>query len=504
MSLRSALRTTTAAVTAALTCGAAAALVVVNPTVLPHQHTQGAEQARTQEAAQVELPPSDYAAVCITGPVVGSHSSGDSEFGQATQATHSITSLTQLPRLERDTAGPAPLPGSYIRGLSGQSFPLTPLGAGSALTVENESEPGLVSVPVQGPFRPLVTAGTVSINTKGDQRGLSAYTCQEPQAEAWLVGAASTVGTRSELVITNPGKTAATVDIEIYTERGKEDDGPGQLSIAAGSTQRIVLGGSVPDAERLTIHVQAEGGQVTSAIVYSALDGIIPQGSGIVAAGSGPATEQLLTGVVLDSTSAGSSVRLVNTGTDVGSATVTLWGKDGASTLPGAENLTLDPGAIQDVTLDGIDAGAYSISVTSDTQVVAAAQINRAGQEGVRATTWIPATKATTALTVPTLSGHSLTSQLVLAAPGASNAQVLFALADGSYAPAQNVKLTAEQTVAVEVPAQARGVVVTASTPVLGAVVVSTELGDGPAAAVLTGSADADQQRSVKVSIPHH
>ncbi|MDO4606530.1 MAG: DUF5719 family protein [Bowdeniella nasicola] len=497
MNLRSALRTTTAAITAALTGGAAVALVILNPTVLPGQ-------ARSQEATQVDLSPSDYAAVCFTGPVVGSQSSGDSEFGQTSEATHSITSLTQLPRLERDAAGPAPAPGTYMRGLSGQSFPLAPLGAGSALTVENESEPGLVSVPVNGPHRPLVAAGTVSINPKGDQRGLSAYTCQEPDAEAWLVGAASTVGTRSELVISNPGKTAATVDIDVYTERGKEADGPGQLSIAAGSSQRIVLGGSVPDAERLAVHVQAEGGRVAPAIIYSALDGITPQGSGIVAAGSGPATEQFLTGVVLNETSAGSSVRLVNTGDDVGKATVTVWGKDGASALPGAEDLTLDPGAVQDLTLDGIEPGAYSISVTSNSQVVVAAQVNRAGAQGARATTWIPASKATTALAVPILSGHSLTSELVLAAPADSEAQVLFALADGSYAPAQNVTVTGEQTVTVEVPAQARGVVVTASTPVFGGVVVSTDLGDGPAAAVLTGSADADQQRSVKVSIPHH
>lgn len=230
----------------------------------------------------------------------------------------------------------------------------------------------------------------------GDLRGLSTAACTAPRSTAWVVAGSTRPGSYAELRLSNPGNTTVTASVKAYGSTGPVDlPGGGQVAVPSGKTESVYLGTTSATGSDgpLAVNVTTDGGALGVYLVDETLDGETAAGTEVVSAGAEPATEQVVPGVVLvdpDQQGQGSAghvssdqpvVRLMNPAEAPATVKVSLLGADGEQALPGAEALTVDPGAVFDVSLAAVAPGAYAVRTTSDQPVVAAVQLVRSAGE---------------------------------------------------------------------------------------------------------------------------
>ena len=264
---------------------------------------------------------------------------------------------------------------------------LGPVGAAaSALRSAGVSGPTIVTVDPVGTVPPRAAAASASLITAGDLRGLAAASCQAPAADQWLVGGSTVLGNSAQLVVANPGATAAQVSVQAFGPSGPvELAGAGQFLVAPGAERALLLEGVAAEQRNIVVNVSAAGGLITAHVQDSRLNGFTPAGVDLVSAGTPPATRQVVGGLVVPSSAIGdpntAALRLLapKAGT---TARISLLGAQGVVTLPGADRVKLERGAVTDLPLGGLPAGAYTAVIDSGQPVVAAAMITRTGQPG--------------------------------------------------------------------------------------------------------------------------
>lgn len=226
-------------------------------------------------------------------------------------------------------------------------------------------------------------ASTASVTSAGDLRGLAAAACQEPGITQWLVGGGTELGTTTELVLSNPSRTPATVTLDLWGGGGELIlAGPSTYLVPPGGQVTTLLGGLAAEQNRLVARLSASGALVTAYLQHTVLDGLTPMGVDYVVAGAEPASAQVLTAVkVVASEVTDTDVTLLRVLAPeaAGTASIRVLGADGQQVLRGAETIELPAGAVTDVSLAGLPAGTYTVVVQSDTEVVAGALITRTG-----------------------------------------------------------------------------------------------------------------------------
>ncbi|CAM2979460.1 DUF5719 domain-containing protein [Actinomyces slackii] len=358
--------------------------------------------------------------------------------------------------------------------------------SGGVLTIESAGE------------RAASAAGVVtSLTPGGELRGLSAAPCTQPQSVAWIVGGSAALGASAELRLENPGVTSVTVKVALYGSSGRLSlPSNGEVTISAGKAASMLLESGDSQDERLALSIEAEGGSVVPALATESLEGETPAGVDLITPGAGPSTDSLIPGVEIveggaqgDATSGtgaasgeASVVRVANPHSEAATVSVTMVGPDGASPLPGAQDVAIDPGSVFDISLRGVAPGAYGVRVTSDMPVASGVRLVRTAAEyparsGVlmRDKAWIqpaaPDAVAHGVLSIPRSGG--LTSTVSLSNSGARRT---VRLADVAGSWHQDVVVPASRTVAVEVPTQVSAVTLSAEggTEGLGAATVVT------------------------------
>ncbi|MBO3083868.1 DUF5719 family protein [Cellulomonas fengjieae] len=331
-------------------------------------------------AARISVPPALSTLVCA-GPLIQPDDTGrgDSAFDPTpVDPVTTVTAVTSVPDGEPGSAGTV---GSLDR--SATTATLAP--GGSTAVVTGTSGPQVVlAEPGAAPAR--VAASAAGLVTAGDLRGLSAASCQQPTADAWLLGGATDLTSTAQLVLDNAGSTPAEVTLELWGPSGPVDLSGERFLVAPGAQRVVVLGGVAAEQRRLALHVTATGGRVGVHVQDSALDGFTPAGTDLVVPGAAPARRQVVPGVAVVTSAvddpAVSALRLLVPGETATTARVTLLGPAGATVLPGAEALALVPGEVTDIPLGGLPAGAYTVVVDADEPVLAAAVLTRPGTVG--------------------------------------------------------------------------------------------------------------------------
>ncbi|VTR76185.1 DUF5719 family protein [Cellulomonas hominis] len=325
-------------------------------------------------ASTVDVPAAAATLVC-PGPLQlpDDTTSGDSAFDRVPVAPNE--SVSAFDTGSSGTASLTPLDGAGVA-----------LDAGTGRLTSPTAPVILRAEPLDGePAR--VAGATSSIVTDGDLRGLSAASCTPPTADVWLVGGSTELQSTADLVVVNPGATAADVTVEVWGPSGRVElaDG-GRLLVAPGAQQVVVLPGVAAEQRRTVVHVSASGGQVAAYVQDSLLDGFTPRGTDLVAGGAAPATTQVVPGLsvpgtAVDAADAG-ALRLLAPGDEPATVSVRLLGPDGDVVLPGAEAVDLAPGEVTDLSLGGLAAGTYTAVVESTAPVVAGGMVARTGDPG--------------------------------------------------------------------------------------------------------------------------
>jgi hypothetical protein len=221
--------------------------------------------------------------------------------------------------------------------------------------------------------------------------GFAASSCSEPAAESWLVGGSTDVGQTTVVALANPATVDATVTMEVYGESGHVDAaGAAGIVLEAGTQRLVSLAGLAPNVVLPVIHVVSVGASVTATLQQSAVRSITPEGVEVVGTSSAPSDEQIIPGFVVPSSRPVDradgydfrvpGVRVLVPGTYDGDVTVVARSADGTASEPQIVRATAE--SVIDVPLDGLPAGEYSLVVTSDEPVIAAAHSASSRGEG--------------------------------------------------------------------------------------------------------------------------
>lgn len=394
-----------------------------------------------------------------------------------------------------------------------------------ATTTLDTADGGILTVRSSGSRSAGAVGVVTSLTAGGDLRGLSVAPCATPASVAWIVGGSAAVGSSSELRLTNPGLTTVTATIHLYGSTGELSlPSSGQVAVSAGETVGVLLETAGAQDNRLALSVEADGGSLIPVLVTESLDGETPAGVDTLTAGAAPATDLTIPGVVLveaaaqgetEADGAASSdspaVRVVNPGETPATVSISLIGADGEEDLPGATAVTVDPGAVFDISLAGVDPGAYAVHVSSDAAVGAAVKLVRSAGEypdrsGALAhdIAWVQAAVDAVDSTMALPREDGLETTVVLTNSGASDATVTLASADGEWT--ENITVPAATTLTPEVPDEVSALVITGTggQQVYAAAVVTGEVsGDVPGTliSVLPTVPDAAAQSSRKLQL---
>lgn len=324
--------------------------------------------------------------VCA-GPLKAASSDADLAYDPAFDPSPAGTSTTAtLITLGRGDAPAAA--GEYLDALAPEAASRTPLepsgAAASAAVVGSSTGPGVLrAAPVEGTTA-LVAGASIARTDAGDLRGLAGAACQEPAASAWIVGGATELGSSARLVIDNPGQTPATVRIEAWGPAGPLDAGQaGTVLVPPGEERAVLIEAFAAEQSRIAVHLTATGGRVAAWLQDSALRGFTPAGTDLIAPAAEPSTSVVVPGLVLPETQIDAEdpavLRILNPNSETTTASLRLLGADGVTSIPGAEEIALEPGTVTDVSLAGVPEGSYAADLSADLPVTASAMLTRIG-----------------------------------------------------------------------------------------------------------------------------
>ncbi len=307
---------------------------------------------------------------------------------------------------------------------------------------------GAAVVRATGGLAPGLAAERVVAVNEGPARALSSVGCTSAAGSAWFVGASTTSGRQSRLVLTNTESTPASVDLRFWDENGPVDvPNTDEVVVAARGTRVLSLDGLAPDRRQLGVGVEVVQGQVSSALHLAEING---RGADWIEGLVRPARRLVIPGISAEATDR--KLFLFAPGDSDGIVKVRMLGVDNEFAPAGADVVELRAGEVRELDLDKADPGrALTAEVTSDVPIVAAVRtIAKIGSGSEQA--WAgPSAELSGPTVVPdgrAASGEK--TRLLLAAPE-KDAEVRVTLYSGSGAPkSRTVKIAAGRTLVLD------------------------------------------------------
>lgn len=254
-------------------------------------------------------------------------------------------------------------------------------GVGLVEELETGLTPLVVQYPPVAGHAPSAAGVTLGHASEGDLRGMVAGGCVAPSSSMWLVGGNTEIGSSTELVLTNPGETAARVRVQMWTGVGPISGEIVELVEPGGS--KAVRTETLERTDRPAFHVTSEGGRVSAYLNTSGLEGIVPTGVSYVMAGAPPALETYVGPVHVEEFETDewqTELRMVNAGEEAAQVSVSMLGPEGEELLGGAQKLTVEAGVVTDVPVAAPARGEYTLQVSSDVPVAASVTTRAQGE----------------------------------------------------------------------------------------------------------------------------
>ncbi|MDO5746832.1 MAG: DUF5719 family protein [Actinomycetaceae bacterium] len=262
--------------------------------------------------------------------------------------------------------------GSY-RTMGADTLALAPYGNGyvSAATLTDVQSGTLEVEPVKN--SPSLGIG-LSYSVVGEKKpSLQVGQCATPVSSAWFIGASTKIGSTSELVLTNPSTVAVTVQLSAFDHIGPISDTHGDMTIAPQTTQSVRLDARYPQTDGLAVHVQASGAGIIAALKTEESQGLTSLGADFISPAAPPMPQVTIPAVRLGNSD--QKLRIVNPQAQPVTASVFVIDKAKKKVLPGADSISVSAQAVQDISLDYVEPGLYSLVIEADKPVTAAAKL---------------------------------------------------------------------------------------------------------------------------------
>ncbi len=328
-------------------------------------------------------------------------------------------------------------------------------------------------------------AGLVALQSSHDStttaRGLQLMQCRAATDDAWLLAGGSQPGRLARLVLTNPGDGPVSTDVTVLGASGvQKHHSRHDLVVPANGRTVVVLGDLGDDGAHPAVHVTADGGVVQASVVDRWMTGETRSGEALTGPAATPARTQVLPAV----TDAGRApvVRVAVPGGDETIVRVRAMSRSGKVV---ADRVTTVHGhSTAAVRLHDVERGVYSVRVTADEPVVAAASSRTEGS-GTSDVAWMPSAPAIDDLTGYALPGprHDGKRELVLRADGSPAKVSLVTTSRSGTDRKRTLTVPADRPVTVTVTDDASGWISVRHGTIRAGIVSTATDDDGPVVA---------------------
>ena len=198
--------------------------------------------------------------------------------------------------------------------------------------------------------------------------------CTGPASSQWFVGGAADVTTRGRLIIVNSGLSDAVVDIESFTENGKQP--LRTVNVVSKNYLVIPLDSLAPGDKTLTVHVAPRSGRINAFMIDEQGKGLKTLGGDLV----NPAVTASKSVVIpaIPNQNAKNSpalphiLRVLSPGDLDASVTVEVMSSDGVFVPVGLTSRSINAGIVTEFLLDpNIASNVLAVRITASEPVVA-------------------------------------------------------------------------------------------------------------------------------------
>jgi hypothetical protein len=241
-------------------------------------------------------------------------------------------------------------------------------------------------------------------------KGLVGAACQKPSSEFWLVGGDTTTGRESLLLLTNPSKVDATVNLQVLSTEGElKISGLTAISVPHEDTVIIPISALAPKLSTFAVHVQSTGGALAGWLQQKAVRGTSAAGVDFIAPVADASKNLVIPGFLVrgvkdaaalkkanpDFADLTNVLRVTNPGDEPADITAQVTGSD-SKTFGTVLQATIEPRSTIDLDIKGLADGDYAIFIESSAKIFASAKLNRTNKTASVVTdfVWLPSVSA--------------------------------------------------------------------------------------------------------------
>ena len=203
--------------------------------------------------------------------------------------------------------------------------------------------------------------------------------CSGPASSQWFVGASADITTKGRLIIVNSGLSDAVVDLNVFTENGKQP--LRTLNVPSKNYLVIAVDSLAPGDKTLTVNVLPRSGRINSFVIDEQGKGLRALGGDFVNPINTPSRSLVIPAIPNQGKKPGQGVapahvlRLLTPGEVDASVTVELLSADGVFIPVGLNSRAVSAGVVTEFTFSPkISSSAFGVKITSTEPVVAAVE----------------------------------------------------------------------------------------------------------------------------------
>jgi len=198
--------------------------------------------------------------------------------------------------------------------------------------------------------------------------------CTGPASSQWFVGGAADVTTRGRLIIFNSGLSDAVVDIESFTENGKQP--LRTVNVVSKNYLVIPLDSLAPGDKTLTVHVAPRSGRINAFMIDEQGKGLKTLGGDLVNPAATASKSVVIPAIpnqsAKNSPALPHTLRVLSPGDVDASVTVEVLSADGVFVPVGLTSRSISAGIVTEFELDpNITSNVLAVRITASEPVVA-------------------------------------------------------------------------------------------------------------------------------------
>lgn len=203
--------------------------------------------------------------------------------------------------------------------------------------------------------------------------------CASPTSSQWFVGASADITTKGRLIVVNSGLSEAVVDVNVFTENGKQP--LRTLNVPSKNYLIIPVDSLAPGDKTLTVNVLPRSGRINSFMIDEQGRGLRALGGDFINPMNAPSRSLVIPAIPNQGKKPGQGaaavhvLRILTPGEVDASVTVELLSADGVFIPVGLNSRTISAGLVTELTFaPKISSSAFAVKVTSTEPVVAAVE----------------------------------------------------------------------------------------------------------------------------------